>query len=92
MMLMSMEERDEHCHKMSQRWGVRKRVVFKKGGFGGCSLVPRTGTRVHSDVPQNENRNEGIGQDFYQTYARITGNQGLAQIFLGPFLALNIGK
>ena len=24
-------------------------------------------------------------QDFYQTYARITGNQGFAQIFLGPF-------
>ena len=33
-----------------------------------------------------------LGQDFYQTYARITGNQGFAQIFPGPFLALNTGK
>ena len=33
-----------------------------------------------------------FGQDFYQTYARITGNQGFAQIFLGPFLALNTEK
>ena len=33
-----------------------------------------------------------IGQNFYQTYARITGNQGLAQIFWGPFLAFNTGK
>ena len=33
-----------------------------------------------------------VGQDFYQTYARITGNQGFAQIFLGPFVALNTGK
>ena len=33
-----------------------------------------------------------LGQDFYQTYARITGNQGFAQIFLGPFLALNTGN
>ena len=30
-----------------------------------------------------------IEQDFYQTYARITGNQGFVQIFLGPFLSLN---
>ena len=33
-----------------------------------------------------------FGQDFYQTCARITGNQGFAQIFLGPLLALNTGK
>ena len=26
-----------------------------------------------------------VGRDVYQTYARITGNQGLAQIFWGPF-------
>ena len=31
-------------------------------------------------------------QEFYQTYARITGNQGFAQIFLGPVLALNTGE
>ena len=33
-----------------------------------------------------------FGQDFYQTYARITGSQGFAQIFLEPFSALNTGK
>ena len=33
-----------------------------------------------------------IGQNFYQTYARITGNEGYALIFLGPFLALNTGN
>ena len=27
------------------------RVVFQKGGFGGCSPGTKTGTRVHSDVP-----------------------------------------
>ena len=46
---------------------------FQKGGFGGCSPVPKTGTRVHSDVPRyqkterryirmfpgTKNRNEG---------------------------------
>ena len=30
---------------------VDKRVVFQKGGFGGCSPGTKTGTRVHSDVP-----------------------------------------
>ena len=53
--------------------GVHKRVVFQKGGFGGCSPGTKTGTRVHSDVPPerkpergyvrlfplNESRNEG---------------------------------
>ena len=33
---------------------------FTKGGFGGCSPVPRAGTRVHSDVPPApKNRNKG---------------------------------
>ena len=53
--------------------GVAKRVVFQKGGFGGCSPGTKTGTRAHSDVPpegkpeqgyvrmfpRNENQNEG---------------------------------
>ena len=38
------------------------------------------------------NCSRDLGRDFYQTYACITGNQGFAQIFLGPFLALNTGK
>ena len=29
------------------------------GGFGGCSPGAKTGTRVQSDVPRNENQNEG---------------------------------
>ena len=33
-----------------------------------------------------------VGQDFNQTYAHITGNQGLAQIFLGPFSRLKHRK
>ena len=59
--------------------GVDKRVVFQKGGFGGCSPGTKTGTRVYSDVlperkpqrgydrmfPWNENRNEG-------TFAKTT--------------------
>ena len=31
--------------------GVRKRVVFQKGGFGGCSPGTKTGTRVRSPKP-----------------------------------------
>ena len=31
----------------------------QKGGFGGCSSVPQTGTRVHSDVPRTKNQKEG---------------------------------
>ena len=30
--------------------GVRNMVVFKKGGYGGCSPGTKTGTRVHLDV------------------------------------------
>ena len=32
---------------------------FQKGAFSGCSPVPKTGTRVHSEVPRHQNRNEG---------------------------------
>ena len=49
------------------------RVVFQKGGFGGCFPGAKTGTKIHSDVPlerqlerghvrmfpRNENQNEG---------------------------------
>ena len=31
--------------------GVRKRVVFQKGGFGGCSPGTKTGTRARSPKP-----------------------------------------
>ena len=68
--------------------GVVKRVVFQKGGFGGCSNGTKTGTRVHSDVPpgtktgtrvrshvppERKNRNEG-------TFAKTTplGNRPFA--------------
>ena len=39
------------------RWEIKG--WFLKGGFGGCSPRTKTGTRVCSDVPPNENRNEG---------------------------------
>ena len=53
--------------------GVHNKVVFQKGGFGGCSPGTKTGTRARSQVtperkpergcvrmfPRNENRNEG---------------------------------
>ena len=39
--------------------GVHQRVVFQKGGFGGCSPGMKTGTRVHSDVPLAKNQNDG---------------------------------
>ena len=39
--------------------GSQKRVVSKKGGFGGYSPVPKTGTRVRSHVPPEQNRNDG---------------------------------
>ena len=60
-----------------------ERVVFQKGGFGGCAPRTKTGTRVHSDVPperklergyvrifpRNENRNEvhSPKPPFYET-------------------------
>ena len=36
-------------------------------------------------MAKNYRRNGQFGQDFYQTYARIAGSPGLAQIFGGPF-------
>ena len=41
------------------KWGVDKRVVFQKGGFGGCSPRTKTGTRVHSDVPPERKSERG---------------------------------
>ena len=38
--------------------GVDRRVVFEKGGFGGCSPGTKTGTRIRSHVPRNENGNK----------------------------------
>ena len=39
--------------------GVPKRVVFKKGGFGGSSPGAKTGTRVHSAVPPKRKPERG---------------------------------
>ena len=33
--------------------GGSQKGGFQKGGFGGCSPAPRTGMRVHSDVPRH---------------------------------------
>ena len=37
---------------------------FQKSGFGGCSLVPKTGTRVHSGVPWHEKAEQGYMRMF----------------------------
>ena len=59
--------------KMSVLWipfdsllfsGVHTRVVFQKGGFGGCSPGTRTGTRVHSDVPPERKLERGYVRMF----------------------------
>ena len=39
--------------------GVHKRVVFRKGGFGGCSPGTKTGTMAHSDVPPERKPERG---------------------------------
>ena len=44
--------------------GVAKRVVFQKGGFGGCSSGTKTGTRVHSDVPPERKPERGYVRVF----------------------------
>ena len=56
-------------------------LSFGRVAFSGALCCPLTKRRFHP-----------FGQDFYQTYARITGNQGLAQIFWGSFSALNTGR
>ena len=40
-------------------------TIDRNEGTFGCALVPKTGSRVHSHVPQYQNRNEG-------TFAKTT--------------------
>ena len=46
---------------------------FQKGGFGRCSPVPRTGTRVHSDVPRYQEPERGCIRMFPGTGTRNEG-------------------
>ena len=39
---------------------VRKKGGFQKGGFGGCSPVRKTETRVHSDVPRYQKQGRAL--------------------------------
>ena len=39
--------------------GSLQKGGVQKGGFGGCSPVPRTGTRIHSDVPRYQDPEQG---------------------------------
>ena len=55
---------DDLCS--SYNFGVRRRVVFKKGGFGGCSPGTETGTRVHSDVPPERKQERGHVRMFHR--------------------------
>ena len=50
-----------------------KKVVFQKGGFGGCSPGTKTGTRVHSEVPRNEKLERGYVRMFPQNENRNEG-------------------
>ena len=51
----------ELAHRLRTHYSVvYKRVVFQKGGFGGCSPGTKTGKRVHLDVRPERNRNEGM--------------------------------
>ena len=68
--------------------GVRKRVGFQKGGFGGCALdpknrndgakngttAPKTGTRVQKTERRYQNRNKG-------TFAKTTLLQNRLLVF-----------
>ena len=44
--------------------GGSRKGGFQKGGFGGCSPVPKTGMKVHSDVPRYEKPERGHIQMF----------------------------
>ena len=62
--------RGERVFKMS---GVDQRVVFQKGGFGGCSSGTKTGTRVHSDVPPERKPERGYVRMFPRIENRNKG-------------------
>ena len=44
--------------------GFARQGGFQKGGFGGCPPVPKTGTRVHSDVPRYQKPEQGCMRMF----------------------------
>ena len=46
---------------------------FQKSGFGGCSPVSKTGTRVHSDVPRYQTPERGYMRMFPGTKSRNEG-------------------
>ena len=51
--------RIERCAGLLRRQiGGSQKGGFQKGGFGGCSPVPKHGTRVLSDVPRNQKETE----------------------------------
>ena len=70
------------------------RALFAKHFWRLCRTIFRRNSspQVFTECPGRKSSPRVLGRTFYQTYARITGNQGFAQIFLGPFLALNTGK
>ena len=71
-------------------FGGSPRGGFPKGWFWRCSPVPETGTRVHSDVPQCQNRNEGTCIGKIQTGAHKRGLK--PQIFRKNRAKINPGK
>ena len=53
--------------------GGSQKGGFQKGGFGGRSLVPKTGTRAHSDVPRHQQPERGYIGMFPGTKNRSEG-------------------
>ena len=53
--------------------GSSQKGGFQKGGFGRCSPVPKTGTRVHPDVPWNQKQERGYIRMFPGTKNRNKG-------------------
>ena len=56
--------RAQESRTLAKPTSTRERVVFQKGGFGGCSLRTKTGTRVHSDVPPERKPERGYVRMF----------------------------
>ena len=50
--------------------GDSQKGGFQKGGFGGCSPVPKSGMRVHSDVPGYQKPEQGYVRMFPGTKNR----------------------
>ena len=78
--------------KCSFRVGGLQKGGFQKDGFGGCSPVPKTGTRVHSDVHQYPKPERGYVRMFPGTKSRNEGTFAKTALLRNrPFLDGHFG-